>query len=67
MDKDEIFETIESGNEPSTDISRIQVIDHYSKIKQSIKNILLNRCAMKQEELCQFCQFKKQDLASQAV
>ena len=47
MDKDEIVENTLRCLEPTTDISRIQVVDHYSKVKQSIKNILFNRCAIK--------------------
>jgi transcription initiation factor IIF auxiliary subunit len=39
------------------DLSKITVADPYSKIKQSIKNILVNRCGVKIEELCQFCNF----------
>ena len=57
-DKEQIKDNLEIHQEPETDLQTIQVIDDYSKIKQSIKNILINRCSVKLEELHQFCQFQ---------
>lgn len=65
MDREDLQEKIDAGEEPETEIARIQVIDHFSKIKQSIKNILINRCAIKLDELSQFCRFQKQEQAAQ--
>lgn len=56
MDYDDLKEKIDAKQEPTTELSKIQVVDHYSKIKQSIKNILINRIGLKIEELSQFCQ-----------
>lgn len=33
MDKQEISDKLKEGTQPQTELSRIQVIDHYSKIK----------------------------------
>ena len=33
MDYDDLKEELDAGQEPVTDISKIQVVDHYSKIK----------------------------------
>jgi len=41
----------------AADLSKITVLDPYSKMKQSIKNILVNRCGVKIEELSQYCLF----------
>ena len=57
MDREDLQEKIDAGEEPETELARIQVVDHYSKIKQSIKNVLINRCAVKLDELSQFCRF----------
>lgn len=38
-------------------MSKITVNDPYSSIKMIIKNILMNRCGVKPEELTQYCQF----------
>jgi hypothetical protein len=62
---DQLSNSTESSETSETDLSKITVMDPYSKIKKSIKNILINRCSLKFEELSQFCQFdspKKVDL-----
>ena len=33
MDREDLQEKLDAGEEPLTDLSKIQVIDHYSKIK----------------------------------
>lgn len=54
MDQDDLKEKIDAGEVPVTDVSKIAVLDHYSKIKQSIKHILINRAGIKVEEFVQF-------------
>ena len=52
---DQMSNSTESSETSEADLSKITVMDPYSKIKKSVKNILINRCSLKFEDLSQFC------------
>lgn len=55
-EKENISSTTDSSQE--VDLSKIIVEDPYSDIKKCLKNILINRCSVKMEELHQYCIFE---------